>query len=101
MGTKNNLGKFDCYAHAEPDEPIFVLLARDPLAGFLTSIWSKVRNGDVEAASTVFLKMLNTAGVQYMQEPDVAKASEAIECALAMFDWRKANCPSIHETENT
>ena len=26
MGTKNNPGKFDCYANAKPDEPLFVLL---------------------------------------------------------------------------
>lgn len=31
MGTKNNPGAFDCYANAEPDEPMFVLLARDLL----------------------------------------------------------------------
>jgi hypothetical protein len=31
MGTKSNPGPFDCYAKAEPDEPMFVLLARDPL----------------------------------------------------------------------
>ena len=29
MGTKNNPGKFDCYEHAKPDEPMFVLLGRD------------------------------------------------------------------------
>lgn len=29
MGTKNNPGAFDCYANAEPDEPMFVLLGRD------------------------------------------------------------------------
>lgn len=31
MGTKNNPGKFDCYDAALPDEPMFVLLARDPV----------------------------------------------------------------------
>lgn len=96
MGTKNKPGKFDCYANAEPDEPMFVLLARDPLAAFLVSIWSKVRYGDVEAASAVFMKMLHTAGVQYALEPDTAKASEAIECAMAMFEWREKNRPSPH-----
>ncbi|HAW11807.1 MAG TPA: aspartate decarboxylase, partial [Chloroflexi bacterium] len=30
MGTKNNPGKFDCYDDAHPDEPMFVLLGRDP-----------------------------------------------------------------------
>lgn len=93
MGTKNKPGKFDCYANAEPDEPMFVLLARDQMAGFLTSIWSKVRAGDVEAASVVFTKMLHTVGPRYMQKPDMSKSGEAIECAMAMFEWRRKNRP--------
>ncbi len=103
MGTKNNPGKFDCYTNAEPDEPMFVLLARDQMAAFLVSIWSKVRQGDVEAASVVFMKMLNTIGPRYMQEPDVAKAQEAIECSLAMFEWRADNPPmkSLEEIRRT
>ena len=28
MATKEKLGQFDCYEKAEPDEPMFVLLAR-------------------------------------------------------------------------
>jgi hypothetical protein len=43
MGTKNNPGKFDCYATADPDEPIFVLLGRDPLAGALVRVWASLR----------------------------------------------------------
>ena len=34
MATKNNPGKFDCYTNAEPDEPMFILLGRDPVARF-------------------------------------------------------------------
>lgn len=97
MGTKNKPGKFDCYANAEPDEPMFVLLARDQMAGFLTSIWSKVRAGDVEAASAVFTRMLREVGPRYMQEPDMPKSGEAIECAMAMFEWRRKNRPSVHD----
>lgn len=93
MGTKTNPGKFDCYHNAEPDEPMFTLLARDRLAPFLVSIWSKVRNGDVEAASAVFLKMLHEVGPRYMQEPDADKASEAADCAMAMFAWRTEHRP--------
>lgn len=29
MGTKNNPGKYDCYAKLEPDEPHFVLRGKD------------------------------------------------------------------------
>lgn len=43
MGTKDKPGAFDCYAKAEPDEPMFVLLGRDPLASLLVSVWADVR----------------------------------------------------------
>lgn len=90
MGTKNNPGKFDCYENAEPDEPMFVLLGRDRLAAHLVSIWSKVRMGDMEAASAVFLDLLAKHAVAYGMEPDVDKASEAMDCSLTMFKFREA-----------
>lgn len=43
MGTKNKPGEFDCYANAEPDEPMFVLLGRDPCAGTLVLMWAAMR----------------------------------------------------------
>lgn len=46
MSTKANPGKFDCYAAAEDDEPMFVLLARDPLAPILVELWASLRAGD-------------------------------------------------------
>jgi hypothetical protein len=50
MGTKNNPGKFDCYANAGPDEPIFILLGRDPHAHLAVRKWARdrrimIRNG--------------------------------------------------------
>lgn len=89
MGTKNNPGAFDCYENAEPDEPMFILLGRDPLAPFLVSIWSKLRMGDLEAAGVVFTKMAYEIALRYHAEPDVDKASEAMDCSFAMFAWRK------------
>ena len=91
MGTKNNPGTFDCYQNAAPDEPMFVLLARDPLAAHLVSIWSKLRYGDVEAASAVFADLLRKHADRYIADPDTAKASEAMDCSLAMFEWRKTH----------
>ena len=43
MGSKNNPGKFDCYVHAHPDEPMFVLLGRDPVGSLLVRLWAEVR----------------------------------------------------------
>lgn len=66
MGTKNNPGDFDCYANAEPDEPMFVLLARDKHAPTLVWLWATLRELDGE---------------------DPAKVREARECADAMILW--------------
>lgn len=70
MGSKNNPGRFDCYANAEPDEPMFVLLARDPLAPFLVRQWAE----QAEAEGTSQDKVL-----------------EALECASHMERWRREN----------
>lgn len=43
MGTKNDPGEFDCYASALPDEPMFVLLGRDPDAAVLVALWAAMR----------------------------------------------------------
>lgn len=67
MGTKNNPGQFDCYVAAEPDEPMFVLLARDPLAPILVKLWADLRT---------------YAG------GNPAKSLEARMCADAMTLWR-------------
>ncbi len=69
MGTKNNPGAFDCYAHALPDEPMFVLLARDPHAPTAIRAWiaQRVGHGDT----------------------NTRKLAEAEECAKAMEKWRE------------
>lgn len=43
MGTKIDPGRFDCYAAAEPDEPMFVLLGRDRHAPTLVWLWATLR----------------------------------------------------------
>jgi hypothetical protein len=69
MGTKNNPGEFDCYANADPDEPMFVLLGRDKHAPTLVWLWSTLRELDGE---------------------DQAKVTEARACAVAMTAWAHA-----------
>jgi hypothetical protein len=68
MGTKNNPGEFDCYANAEPDEPMFVLLARDPLAPTLVRMWADLTSDKKDD-----------------------KVVEALACANDMEQWRKKN----------
>lgn len=71
MGTKNNPAPFDCYANAEDDEPMFILLARDVQAPTLVRRWAHQR------------AELGTA--------DAAKVQEALDCADAMEKWRLEN----------
>lgn len=68
MGTKNSPGEFDCYANAHPDEPMFVLLGRDPLAAVLVGLWARYREATGE---------------------DPAKVAEARQCAKAMDGWAR------------
>lgn len=74
MGTKNQPGKFDCYANAAADEPIFVLLARDKHAPTLVWLWATLREIDGEPAEVV---------------------AEARECAMNMMAWAHAHDRSI------
>jgi len=75
MGTKNNPGKFDCYHAAEPDEPMFVLLARDPQAPNLVREWANLR------------RLLD------LKNEDAAKVEEATMCADAMEAWFREHRP--------
>lgn len=70
MGTKNDPGRFDCYAAAEPDEPMFVLLGRDKHAPALVWLWAILREFDGE-------------------KPE--KVAEARQCVQAMIEWGVAH----------
>lgn len=68
MSTKNNPSKIsDCYANADPDEPMFVLLGRDKHAPQLVEMWARQRATEGE---------------------DPAKVEEALKCAKAMRRYR-------------
>lgn len=74
MGTKNNPGKFDCYANADPDEPMFILLGRDINAPSLVNLWASQRELDGE---------------------DPAKVKEARDCAETMRHWAGVERPVL------
>lgn len=81
MGTKLNPAPNDCYARALPDEPMFVLLARDPEAPAAVEAWAVRR----EAVA------LLRDGV--LSEAERALVDEARACAHSMREWREANHP--------
>jgi hypothetical protein len=69
MGTKNHPGKYDCYAKADPDEPMFVLLARDWVAPNLVEEWARAHSDD--------------------RPQPTDKIQEAFQCAAEMRAWRQ------------
>lgn len=75
MGTKLKPGEFDCYSQAEADEPMFVLLARDPLAPILVELWAKLRS--------------QHGCPDHPNRSHDAKVDEALSVADAMRDWEK------------
>lgn len=77
MGTKANPGKYDCYANALPDEPMFVLLARDPDFARLVNEWVKNRVRAIDCGER--------------PESDWPMVTEATLVAKTGAEWRKAN----------
>lgn len=81
MGTKNNPGKFDCYANAAPDEPMFILLGRDRNAPVAVRAWAAQRE----------------LAIRQGRKPieDGAMVAEARQCADAMEDFRARHDASM------
>jgi len=77
VGTKNNPGQFDCYNNALPDEPMFIILARDPSAPKLIRSWADTREHFINHGNR--------------PESDRAMVVEARKCADDMANWRAAN----------
>jgi len=76
MGTRNDPSRYDCYAKAEPDEPVFVLLGRDPSAAGLVRDWARQREAMVRAG--------------HKPAEDLPMVREARACADAMAAFRSA-----------
>lgn len=76
MGTKNAPAPNDCYHKAEPDEPLFTLLARDPEAPAVVRYWAMLRAS---------------------REGFSEKIAEALRCADAMDEWRQNKELGIYE----
>lgn len=88
MGTKLKPGAFDCYGNALPDEPMFVLLARDPAAPATVNHWAMLR----ENRLAIVVEAGEIAPEAAARE--AAMLDEARACAMAMRAWRAANWPA-------
>lgn len=80
MGTKEHPGAFDCYEAAEPDEPMFVLLARDEQAAQRVDEWAAERFAATARALA--------AGHAVTPNREMRKIAEALKCAQDMREWR-------------
>jgi hypothetical protein len=89
MGTKNNPGKYDCYAKADPDEPLFTLRGKDVSAPYLVEIWTAVRQGRYRPAMEALAAMFRDPRVIALTGGECEKFDEALACAGAMREWRK------------
>lgn len=80
-------GAFDCMKAALPDEPYFVLLARDPSAPAMLGTWVAQRRKDV------FAKADDNEAVPLPDDlaEDLRKCTEAETCAFEMTIWRRRN----------
>lgn len=77
MGSKTDPGSYDCYANALPDEPMFVLLGRDPQAPALVARWADKREGEIRKGARPV--------------SDLPMVAEARACAQQMRKWRNIN----------
>lgn len=95
MGTKNNPGTFDCYANAKPDEPMFVLLARDKKAPEIVRAWADRYYHQCVAELTWGNGTQSTAAqqlapnVELLTQDQYRKYTEALGCARNMELWRE------------
>lgn len=89
MGTKANPGEFDCYESAAPDEPMFVLLARDDEnAPDRVEEWARVRFAQVAyLLAHTQLPDRNDAAHKEWLTKELRKIAEALKCAQDMRDW--------------
>lgn len=90
MATKNNPGEFDCYAAADPDEPLFILRANDELAPALVNLWAMIRSraelGDMQNVLIEAIRIADAKPPMSMKKYD-----EALRCASSMIEWKASH----------
>ena len=87
MSNKSDPSQFDAYAKAEDDEPVFTLLARDPVAPPLIEAWAYLRSGQIGAAEIAFKAAMDAATHITPQTPGEAQIRSAFQVAEESRDW--------------
>lgn len=78
MGTKNNPSRFDCYANARGDEPMFILLGRDRLAPSLVTLWMNAKMATAKQDGSLTPELME-------------QVAEAGQCVDQMRQWLYTN----------
>lgn len=89
MATKNNPGKYDCYAKLDGDEPYFLFRAKDPVGHDFVEAWRCIRAGNIGGAIDCMWNAsfaLRDSGKPLLPL-DSEKSQEATDCAKAMKEW--------------
>jgi len=74
---------------AEPDEPIFTLRGKDPVAPYLINIWAATRLGHFDKAVGILTAASQDPAVLERVSNDMHdKIVEALTCAIEMRAWR-------------
>lgn len=97
MGTKNNPGKFDCYAKLEPDEPYFILRGKDPMGWLVVQVWVYLRKVSAhDDLPPAYVEKLNEAKVAAdhmkawaLEKGALLPTGEWVRKALANFAYGK------------
>jgi hypothetical protein len=89
MGTKERPDAFDCHKKAKQNEPLFTLLARDPLAAQIVRIWAATAEKDANALVSA-CNALQRIALKIPSQP-TSKIYNAYACADSMDAWRKRN----------
>jgi len=95
MGTKLLPGDYDCYKKLAPDEPLFTLRGKDPIAPFLVELWVATRRGQWEVAVDILSRAsMNDAVLRRISRDDYDKLFEALKVAEEMRAWHYQGEPS-------
>lgn len=88
MSTKIRPGPYDCYADALPDEPMFILLARDQTAPDRIRDWADIKRKQLIADYGALPESdpKSPRAVEFRDE--MAKCQNADEIAHDMATWR-------------
>lgn len=90
MSTKETIGQFDALEKAEPNEPMFPLLARDECAPATVTEWCRLRRNRA-------FKLYGDSAKDTDKEllaAELRQCANAEDVALQFVEWRKREAPA-------